>query len=496
MENHKKVIIIGSGFGGLTLACRLQARGYHVTLFEKNEMVGGHASQLKLKGYTFDMGPSIITAPELLEEIFMLAKRKLQDYVTLVPLNPFYRIYFHDKSFLDYSGDKKNMKQQLTKFNKKDGEGYERFLSYTKKLYEFIFVDGVGAKPFILKNFISFVPQALRLQAFRSVYTQTSSFFTDFRSRFAFSFHPLFIGGNPFTAPSVYLMIPYLEKKGGVFFSKGGMYSLVKAFEKLFIELGGEIRLNAPVDEILVDQKKAVGVMVRRKKYLADIIVSNAHFAHTYKELIPTAKRTVWTDKKILSKKYSMSCFLLYVGVKKKYPQLLHHTLLLSPRYKELIDDIFIHKIVPDDFSMYLHIPSRTDKTMAPAGSESMYVLVPVTNLEKRDIDWKTYKKIYTEKILHYLEYDFGMKDLHKHIEVCEMFTPDDFEKKRNNHLGACWSLEPSLLQSANFRPHNKSEEFENLFLVGASTHPGAGVPGVILSAKATDTAIKELYET
>lgn len=495
MENKRKnAIIIGSGFGGLALAIRLQSHGFKVTIFEKNSMVGGHASQFKEKGYVFDMGPSVITAPKIIESVFKAAGKKSKDYIQILPVDPYYRIYFHDKSYIDYTGDGEKMKSEIAKFDKDDAANYDRFMSYTKKLHKVVIEDGLGGIPFDTKTLVKFLPAALWLRALLPEFSTVKKYFKHPYNQFTFSFHPLFIGGNPFRAPGVYLMIPYLEKAEGVWFAKGGMYSLVKAFEKVFRELGGVIYTNAEVEQILVQNKKAVGVLAKGKAWRADIVVSNAHFAHTYKDLISQEYRRKWTDKKIKKLDYSMSCFLIYLGVKKQYPQLQHHTLILSERYKDLVTDLFDKKILPDDFSMYLHVPTHTDSEMAPAGSESIYLLIPTPNL-LAGVDWDTEKERYAKKILDFLENDFGLADLQKNIEVMRIFTPEDFKKQRNNYLGSAWGVEPKLIQTASFRPSNRSEDIKNLYIVGASTHPGAGVPGVLLTAEATEKAIMKDVE-
>jgi phytoene desaturase len=489
MKASNKVAIIGSGFGGLSLAIRLQARGFQVTIFEKNSMVGGHAYQFKEKGYTFDMGPSVITAPDIIRDVFNSAGKKMEDYIEITRLHPYYRIYFHNKEYIDYSGDTDEMKSEMAKFSKDDAENYENFIAYTKKIHKVVIEDKLGAKPFNIKKLFQFLPEALKLRALMPEFSTVKKYFKHPYNQFTFSFHPLFIGGNPFRAPGVYLMIPYLEKVGGIWFSKGGMYSLVSALETVFKELGGEVFTNSEVKKIIVSEGKAKGVVIKNKEYSADIVVSNAHFAHTYKDLIEPEHRKKWTDKRVEKLEYSMSCFLLYLGVKKQYPELLHHTLILSKRYKELVTDIFDNKILPEDFSMYLHVPSRTDETMAPKGCESMYLLIPTANL-KANIDWSKIKVSYTEKILDFLQNDFGLKNLKKNIEVMKVYTPEDFLHERNNYLGSAWGVEPKITQTASFRPANKSEDIENLYIVGASTHPGAGVPGVLLTAEATENAI------
>jgi phytoene desaturase len=482
----KKVIIIGSGFGGLSAAIRLQACGFNVTILEKNTKVGGHAYQLKKKGYTFDMGPSLITAPDIIRSIFSSAGKKMEDYIDLIYLDPFYRIYFHDGSLIDYGPDANKMKMQMSQFNLQDAANYDKFMSYIYKIYKVVIEDGMGSRPFMdLKSLLKFVPKALSLNAMNTGYNVVKKYFSDERNRFMFSFHPLFIGGNPFRSPAVYLMIPYLEKLGGVWFSKGGMYSLVKALQKLFLDIGGTIKTGSEVTKIKVENGRAMGVNVDKEFYEADAVVSNAHFTHTYSDLIDANERKKWTDDKVKKMHYSMSCFLMYIGSKKQYPKLLHHTLILSERYKDLVTDIFDYKILPDDFSMYLHAPTRTDPKMAPEGGESMYVLIPTPNLAG-NTNWKEMKKPYADKILKFLDEDFGLKDLRKNIEVLEFFTPDDFVIQRNNYLGSAWGVEPRLTQTATFRPHNRSEDIHNLYLVGASTHPGAGVPGVMLTAEAT----------
>ena len=491
----RKIVVIGAGFGGLAAAVRLQAKGMQVTVLEKNTKVGGHAYQLVKDGYTFDMGPSIITAPDLIQRVFECAGRRMEDYLDLVKLDPFYRIYFHDGSFLDYTDDGEQMRQQMTQFNVKDASNYNHFMAHTRQLYDAVITDGLGATAFDLRTMLDFLPRALRLQALIPAYDFVKKYFKDPRHRFTFSFHPLFIGGNPFRAPAVYLMIPYLEKIGGVWFCKGGMYKLVQALESIFKKLRGVVETEAEVEEIVIEDRKAKGVLANGKFYEADGIISNADLIHTYNELIKSEHRRKWSDKKLRKTQYSMSAFLLYLGVRRKYPQLKHHTLILSERYKALVTDIFDNRVLPDDFSMYLHIPSQTDPSMAPEGCESMYVLIPVPNLES-GVNWEKVKVAYTKRVLTFLEKDFGLTDLKRSIEVLETFTPLDFKHQRNNHLGSAWGVEPKLTQTAYFRPHNRSEDIQKLYFVGASTHPGAGVPGVLLTAEATvKLVIKDLIE-
>ncbi|HXK52813.1 phytoene desaturase [Candidatus Nomurabacteria bacterium] len=491
---NKTAAVIGSGFGGLSIALRLLSEGYKVTIFEKNSSVGGHASQYKEKGYTFDMGPSIITLPFLIDELFQLFGEDRKSYLDLQALDPYYRIYFHDKTYIDYSGDENQMVEQLTRFNTKDGKAYYSFMRYSKNLYKSVILDGLGSKPFLsMFDFIGYFPKALITGAILPSYWVVARFFKDFRARFLFSFHALFIGGNPFITPSVFLMLPYLEKDGGVWFTKGGMYSVVEALSELFKKNGGVIKTNTEVTEIVVEDDAAKGVRVGPEFYSFDIVVSNSHFANTYLDLLKGRSRGKWKSSKIKKMHYSMSCVVLYLGIKKQYPQLLHHTLIISKRYKGLIQDIFKSKVLPDDFSMYLHAPSRTDKSMAPEGCESLYLLVPVPNLAA-NIDWDVEAEPFSNKIIDFLENSFGLENLRNNIEVQKVFTPLNFRTERNNYLGACWSLQPRYDQIASLRPHNKAENIKNLYFVGASVHPGGGVPGVILSAKATHKIILNDY--
>lgn len=491
----QKIVIIGSGFGGLAAAIRLQAKGMQVTLLEKNAKVGGHAYQLVKDGYTFDMGPSIITAPDLIQRVFECAGTRMEDYLNLVKLDPFYRIHFHDSTFLDYTDDSEQMKQQMAQFSTDDADNYDRFMAHTRQLYDAVITDGLGATAFDLPTMLGFLPRALRLRALMPAYDFVKRYFNEPRHRFTFSFHPLFIGGNPFRAPAVYLMIPYLEKTGGVWFCKGGMYTLVRALEDVFKQLGGVVETDAEVERIVVENRCATGVIAKREFYEADAVISNADLIHTYGELIPSEQRRKWSDKRLRKIQYSMSAFLLYIGVRKKYPQLKHHTLILSQRYKGLIDDIFDNKVLPDDFSMYLHTPSQTDPAMAPEGCESLYVLIPVPNLES-GVNYEKTKAAYTDRVLTFLENAFGLTDLKRSIEVLETFTPSDFKRERNNHLGSAWGVEPKLTQTAYFRPPNRSEDIKHLYFVGASTHPGAGVPGVLLTAETTVKLVaKDLTE-
>ncbi len=485
-----KIVVIGAGLGGLAIAIRLQGLGFEVTLLEKNAAVGGHAFQLKKEGYTFDMGPSLITAPDIIQKVFHAGGTRMEDHLKLTKLNPFYRIYYHDRTYLDYTDDTDRMIAQMKQFNPSDAEHYEDFVRESRELYHAVITDGLGSQPFMdWGTMLQFLPRALKLKALLSTHTFVRRHFADPRHQFAFSFHPLFIGGNPFRAPAVYLMIPYLEKIGGVWYSKGGMYSLVGALESVFESLGGRVLTNTPAREIVVNDGMAVGVQTDGRFLDADAVISNADFAHTYRELIPPVHRHKWTNRRVENLDYSMSAFLMYVGVKKQFPQLRHHTIVLSPRYKELVRDIFDQKILPEDFSIYLHVPSRTDPGMAPPDAESMTILVPVANA-RSGIDWEQQGERYAGRILRYLEEDFGLQGLTENIGVMELFTPEDFRTQRNSYLGSAWGVEPKLTQTAIFRPHNRSEDIDRLYFVGASTHPGAGVPGVLLTAEATEQVV------
>lgn len=485
-----KIIIIGSGFGGLSLAIRLQSLGFEVTILEKNAKVGGHAYPLKKNGYSFDMGPSLITATDILQDVFRCQDRDLFEELDMVKLDPFYRIFYHDKSYLDYSDDSEKMKAQLRAFHPNDANNYDRFIKDSKKIYDVVIAQGMGKQPFMdIFSLLKFAPKAIQLNALRSTYGFAKQYFKDEKSRFAFSFHPLFIGGNPFRAPAVYEMIPYLEKEGGVWYSKGGMYSLIQALEKLFLDAGGTVHTEEPAEEIVIENGKATGVKTTKAFYKADAVVSNADLIHSYRDLIAPQYRKKWSDRRLQKLHYSMSAFILYLGVKKKFPQLLHHTLILSPRYKELITDIFDRHVLPDDFSMYLHMPSKTDPEMAPPGCESIYVLVPVTHL-KAKVDWTLQAAAYTDRIIRFLERDFGLQGLQDNLEVKEVFTPLDFYAKNNSTYGSAWGVEPRLTQTAYLRPHNKSEDIDRFYLVGASTHPGAGLPGCLLTAETTQAVM------
>lgn len=488
-----KLAVIGSGFGGLSLAVRLQAAGHQVRIFEKREKIGGRAYQLKDAGYTFDMGPSLVTAPSIIQSIFESAGRRMEDYIDLVPLDPFYRIFFHDRSHMDYNGDAEAMKAQLARYSEKDAKNYDRFMRDVKGIYDAVITDGLGAQPFDTPGKMArFVPRAMRLNALMPVAYLARMYFKDFRARFMFSFHPLFIGGHPFRAPSIYAMIPYLEREEGVWFARRGMYAIVEALGRVFEELGGEITTSAEVERIVVENGRATGVQVDGSVFPVDGVASNGDVTQTYLSLIEPEHRKKWTDRKLKKQTQTMSCFLLYLGTRKKYPELAHHTLILAERYKGLIDEIFAHKKLPDDFSMYLHVPTATDQDMAPEGCESMYVLVPVPNL-RADTDWEAEKEDYKNKILTFLE-EWGMEGLNESLEVCHIFTPNDFKTELNATDGNAFALEPKLLQTAYFRPHNRSEDVSGLYIVGAGTHPGAGVPGVMLSAEATFSCIAEDY--
>ncbi|KYG68739.1 phytoene dehydrogenase [Bdellovibrio bacteriovorus] len=490
--NRKKAAVIGSGFGGLASAIRLQTAGFDVTIFEKRDLPGGRAYVFKENGFTFDAGPTVITAPETLTELFSISGRKIEDYVELMKVEPFYKLFWHDGVQFDYGGDVEDTIGQIKKISPSDAEGYRKFLSYSKDVYHEGY-EKLAAKPFLnVWSMVKTAPQLMRLRADRSVYDTVGRYIKNEHLRQAFSFHSLLVGGNPFSTSSIYTLIHYLERKGGVYFPRGGTGALVQALVKLFKELGGKIELSCEVDEILTTGQKVTGLKLkdgRTQKF--DLVVSNGDVVHTYKHLLRSEKATKETARRVESMRHSMALFLIYFGTKKTYPELAHHNVIFGPRYRGLLDDIFKRGKLPDDFSLYLHAPTRTDASLAPAGHECFYVLSPVAHLGNLKVDWSVEGPKYAEKIMNYLEEKY-LPGLKENLVVQKIVTPDDFKKDLNAHVGSAFSLEPVLHQSAYFRTHNRDASVKGLYFVGAGTHPGAGVPGVISSAKATVSVIQE----
>lgn len=484
-----RVVIIGSGFGGLALGIRLQVRGYSVTIVEKQLYPGGQAQPLTLEGFRFDMGPSLLTAPELVEALFELSGRSSSAYLRMTRLDPFYRIYFWDGSYLDYTGDRAAMEAALAQLNPKDALAYARFMAHAKAFYKAVIEEGLGSQPFDWATLWTFLPKALRLRALTSAYALAANYFQDPRIRFTFSFHPLFIGGDPFRAPAVYQMIPYLEKKGGVWYVYGGMHALAQALARLFQDIGGTLYLETEAQHIVTRGRRAIGVETTKGFFPADIVVSNADYRHTYLKLLDKTALPSIVLPFIRRYTYGMSAFLVYLGLDRRYPEaLLHHTIVLGPRYRGLVKEIFQAQKLPEDFSLYLHAPTRTEGAMAPADGESLYLLSPVPNL-RAPIDWGVRAESYAHKLITHLE-ERLLPALRKHIVTMRFYTPLDFARDRNCSWGSPWGVEPRLTQTATLRPHNESPWIKGLFLVGTSTHPGAGVPGVLLSAQATEKAI------
>ncbi|HET8846292.1 MAG TPA: phytoene desaturase family protein, partial [Ktedonobacteraceae bacterium] len=477
----KQILVIGAGFGGLATAIRLQAAGLQVTLIEARENPGGRAYQLKEQGFTFDMGPTLITVPQLLESLWQIAGQDMREDLTLVELSPFYRINFADGKFFDYWGKAAQDEAEIARFAPSDVQGYRDFLGATQRLYERAFVD-LAAQPFLsMGSFLRAVPELISVGAQRSVYAYVSRYFRDPHLRMVFSFHPLFIGGNPFRASAIYSIVPYLERAGGVHFALGGMYALVEALIKLFRSLGGQVRCGIPVEQILLKERQAVGVRLQDQTQLfADGVVANSDVTSTYLSLLPQEEQPRLHLKRLKGYRYSMSCFLLYLGLRRQYPDLRHHTIFMPHNYRKLISSIFDGQGLPDDLALYLHTPTRTDPGLAPPGEESLYVLAPVPNLA-HGIDWTKTSQMLRTQIIHFLEKEAGLEGLEKSIVVEQQFTPLDFASQLRSHLGAAFSIEPTLTQSAYFRPHNRSSTIGNLYFVGAGTHPGAGIPGVLL---------------
>ena len=482
----KTAVVIGSGFGGLALAIRLQSSGIETVLLEKRNKPGGRAYVYEDQGFTFDAGPTVITDPSALEELFALSGRKLSDYVELLPVSPFYRLCWEDGYAFDYVNDQAELDRQIGAKNPKDLEGYQRFLAYSKEVFEEGYLK-LGTVPFLnFRDMVKAGPQLARLQAWRSVYAKVASFIEDEQLRQAFSFHSLLVGGNPFATSSIYALIHALERQWGVWFPRGGTGALVAGMVKLFEDLGGTMHLSAEAAKIELADGRATAVVVKDgRRFAADFIASNADVVHTYDKLLSGTKRGAAAAKSLKRKKFSMSLFVVYFGLKTHRPDIQHHTVCFGARYRELIGEIFNGAELAADFSLYLHNPCATDPSLAPPGAGSFYVLSPVPHLGNADIDWEVEGPKYRDRILDYLEERY-IPGLKADLVTSRIFTPHDFRDELNAHVGSAFSLDPVLTQSAWFRPHNRDDEISNLYFVGAGTHPGAGVPGVVGSAKAT----------
>ena len=479
-----RIVVVGSGFGGLAAAIRLQAQGHQVTIVEKLDKAGGRAYVFEQDGFTFDAGPTIITAPWLIHELFALAGRKTDDYVKLVLLDPFYNIRFEDGSVFHYNADRDALIRQVRQFSPDDVDGYLRFVERGKQIFTagMALIDKPFHKPL---SMLGVLPDLVRLRADRSVAAYAAGFMRDERLRQVFSFHPLLVGGNPFRSSSIYALIHTLEQQWGVWFAMGGTGALVRGLVRLFEELGGTIRFESEVTEIVVrpGSRRATGVGLRDGSSLAaDAIVCNGDVAQAYRTLVPAASRPSMSDRKIARYRYSMSLFVIYFGTDRQYPGIAHHEILMGPRYRELLEDIFERKILAEDFSLYLHRPTATDPSLAPPGHDCWYVLSPVPHLGG-DVDWEAVSQRYRDRIMAYLEANY-LPELSRHIVTERRIDPRYFEGTLNSYLGSAFGPEPTLLQSAYMRPHNVSPDIPNLFFCGAGTHPGAGIPGVIASGK------------
>ncbi|TNE84714.1 MAG: phytoene desaturase [Deltaproteobacteria bacterium] len=527
-ETRKTAIIIGSGIGGLSLGIRLQAAGYDTTIVEALDKPGGRAYVRQQDGFTFDMGPTVLTVPHFIEELFALERDepgldaldfpdeilpktahatelriregwssgpRTHEYVKIRPILPFYRIYFDDGTYFDYDGDPESTRRQIEAIEPADLEGYERFHRDARAIFERGFLE-LGYTYFGDPwSMIKVIPDLFKLDAVRSLFGFTARYFKSDKLRQVFSFETLLIGGNPLRVPAIYAMIHFVEKTWGIHFAMGGTGALVDGFVRKYEELGGTMRYDASVDEILIEKRTAKGVRLHTGEELhADLVVSNADYATTYMKLIDKKHRTWNPDWKVKALRYSMSLVVIYFGFEKREGETLdlqHHNIILGPRYEELLTDIFDRKKLADDFSQYLHIPTLTDPSLAPEGHHAAYTLIPVPH-NGSGLNWDEIGEGFVDKVLGMLDDEGFIPGLRERVVTKSFITPDYFEGKLQAYLGNAFGVEPRLEHSAWFRPHNRSEDITNLYLVGASAQPGAGTPSVMMSAKMTCRAIVE----
>lgn len=484
-----QAVVIGSGFGGLAAAVRLGARGYRVRVLERLDAPGGRAYVRRQDGFTFDCGPTIVTAPFLFEELWQLCGRRLADDIELRALDPWYTLRFDDGTRMQCNGDPATMREEVRRLAPRDVAGYEAFMKLSEQVFKVGF-EQLGHVPFgHFTDMIKVLPQLVKLKSWRSVAGMVDAYVKDPKLRVALSFHPLLVGGNPFTTTSVYSLIAFLERRWGVHFVMGGTGRLVTGLVDLIEGQGGRVECNREVASITLEGRRATGVRMNDgEEIAADVVVSNADSAWTYRHLLPASARRRWHDARLERARYSMGLFVWYFGTNRLYPEVPHHTIMLGPRYRELLKDIFQRKILAEDFSLYLHRPTATDPSLAPPGGETFYVLSPVPHLDA-DIDWRVQAEPYRQAIMKHLAATM-LPDLERHLVTSWVMTPQDFRERLLAFKGAAFGLEPVLSQSAWFRPHNRSEDIDGLYLVGAGTHPGAGLPGVLSSARVLDAVV------
>lgn len=486
---HQTAVVIGSGFGGLAAAIRLRCKGYRTVLLEANDQLGGRASVFRRDGFAFDAGPTVVTAPHLFAELFELAGKNPEDYYEMMPVDPYYRVKFQDGSQFDYVGEEDRILDQIREMSPADVDGYQRLAKKSKDIFSVGYDQLVDVPFHQFSTMMKAVPDMMRLGSYRSVYSMVASYIKDERLRQVFTFQPLLIGGNPFDASSIYLLIHWLERKWGVWFPRGGTNAMVAALGQLLEDIGVEVHLNAPVGRIEVVDGAAKAVITEDgKRFDCDVVASNADPSMVYTKLIDETHRRRNTDRRVNRKRQSMSLFVAYFAGDGTWDDTAHHTIIMGPRYRGLLHDIFHKRTLADDFSLYLHRPNWTDTSLAPDGKDGFYVLSPVPN-QKSGIDWEQQAEPYWDSILDYLDKGElpGIRDklmFKFHVD------PRYFEGPLRSKDGAAFGLEPVLTQSAYFRYHNKSPDVHGLYFVGASVHPGAGMPGVLATAAVLDKLV------
>ncbi|MEM7781168.1 MAG: phytoene desaturase [Pseudomonadota bacterium] len=488
----KRVCIVGAGFGGMALAIRLQSHGIATTVVEARDKPGGRAYYWERDGFTFDAGPTVITDPPCLKELWELTGHDIAEDVELMKVMPFYRLNWPDGTNFDYSNDEDELNAEIAKLNPDDVIGYQRFLEYAEDVYEEGYIK-LGTVPFLdFKSMLKAAPALVKKQAWRSVYSVVSKYVQNEKLREAFSFHSLLVGGNPMNTSSIYALIHKLEKDGGVWWARGGTNRLIAGMVRHFERLGGTMRVGDPVVQIHTLGTRATDVETKSGwKETFNAVASNGDIMHSYKDLLSESSRGKKMAKSLSRKSFSPSLFVVHFGLEGTWPGIAHHSILFAQRYKSLLDDIFKNGVIPQDFAIYLHHPTVTDPSMAPPGKSTFYALVPVAHMGKMPVNWDEVGPQLEKMVLD----EIGRRlipDIHDRIVTKFHYAPKDFSQDLSAHMGSAFSLEPLLWQSAYLRGHNRDDVIENFYLVGAGTHPGAGIPGVVGSAKATASLVLE----